>query len=91
MNGELRPYVVRQGDYLTRLAHRFGFDAEEVWNDPKNAEIKKLRSSMEVLAPGDIVYLPEPTRATLPIQKGTTNRYVATIPKVENDVPVPGR
>ena len=35
----MKPYVVKQGDYLNKLAHRLCFDAEKVWNDPANAEL----------------------------------------------------
>ena len=27
------PYVVRQGDYLAKIAHTLGFDLDEVWNE----------------------------------------------------------
>jgi hypothetical protein len=27
----MRPYVVRQGDFLSKLAHLLEFDAEAVW------------------------------------------------------------
>jgi hypothetical protein len=83
MAAPLRPYVVKQGDYLTKLAHTFGFDAEEVWNDPKNAELKQRRADMDVLAPGDVVYLPEASKEGLPLTPGTSNRYTAKVPKIE--------
>ncbi|MFT3769479.1 MAG: peptidoglycan-binding domain-containing protein [Minicystis sp.] len=82
MGAEMRPYVVRQGDYLTKLAFVHGFDVEEVWNDPKNGEIRGLRKDHNILAPGDVVYLPVKEKEGLPIQKGVTNRYVAKVPKV---------
>ncbi len=52
MSQEMRPYVVRQGDYLVKLAFVHGFDAEEVWNDPKNEEIRGRRADHNILAPG---------------------------------------
>ncbi|MFT3767398.1 MAG: peptidoglycan-binding domain-containing protein [Minicystis sp.] len=82
----MRPYVVRQGDYLLKLAFARGFDADEVWNDPKNADLKALRKDHRLLAPGDVVYVPEKEAEELPIQKGTTNRYVAKVPKVTLDL-----
>ncbi|MFT3767392.1 MAG: hypothetical protein QM820_18220 [Minicystis sp.] len=39
----MKAYVVRQGDYLKQLAHALGFDADAVWNDPKNAELSQRR------------------------------------------------
>jgi hypothetical protein len=38
----LQPYVIKQGDHLALLAYKFGFDADTVWNDPKNAQLRQL-------------------------------------------------
>ena len=38
--GSWKVHVVRQGEYLRKLAHRFGVDPDELWNHPKNAELK---------------------------------------------------
>jgi hypothetical protein len=73
----LSPYVVRQGDYLTKLAFLYGFSAEEVWNDPQNDPIRSQRGDMDVLLPGDVVFIPPPSREPLPLVRGATNTYVA--------------
>ena len=84
MSGTMTPYIVRPGDYLAKLAFVVGFDADEVWNDPKNADLKALRPDPNILAPGDILYVPEKKQEEgLPIQKGTDNDYSAPVPKVE--------
>ena len=49
MPDPMKPYVIKQGDYLTRLSHRLGFVADEVWNHGKNAELKSLRKDPETL------------------------------------------
>lgn len=82
MAAELKPYVVQQGDTLTKLSSMRSFIAGEVWEDEKNADLRKRRPDMDVLAPGDVIYLPDPQKSWLPIAKGATNRYVATVPKV---------
>ena len=56
--GELVPHVVRQGEYLSRLAHRLGFDAESVWDHPDNAELKQARAHADQLLAGDLLWLP---------------------------------
>jgi hypothetical protein len=38
----LRFYVVRQGDYLTALAHIDGFEVDQVWNDSKTRSCAML-------------------------------------------------
>jgi Putative peptidoglycan binding domain len=83
MAGEMKPYIVRQGDYLARLAFVKGFDADEVWNDPKNQDLKTLRGDPNILAPGDILYLPEGKKDDLPVQQGTDNDYSAKVPRVK--------
>mgnify|MGYP001360626599 CR=1 FL=1 len=35
----MRAYVVKQGDYLTKLAFTLGFPADAVWNGKKGFEI----------------------------------------------------
>jgi hypothetical protein len=74
--------LVRQGDYLAKLAYAHDLDPEDIWNDPANAELTTLRLDPNLLAPGDRIYIPVKPRAALPIQKGTTNRYTATVPRV---------
>ena len=80
--GSWQVHVVRQGEYLRKLAHRFGVDPDELWNHPKNAELKARRSDMDALCSGDLLYVPGQPRDGLPLTKGVVNRYVATIPKV---------
>ena len=57
MAKQLLPQVVAQGEHLEKLAFLHGFDAREVWKDPKNDAIRALRKDPLVLAPGDIVYV----------------------------------
>ena len=78
----MKPYVIKQGDYLTRIAHRLGFVANEVWNDPKNAELKALRSDPDTLKSGDIVFIPDVPKQRNPFTKETDNAYVAKVPKL---------
>lgn len=75
------PYVVRAGDYLSRLAHRMGFDAKEVWEHAANRDLRARRDNPEMLAPGDILHVPprEP-RAPLALRVGASNRYRVHVP-----------
>lgn len=75
----LQPLVIRQGDHLDGIAARLGFDAEAVWNDPKNAALRKLRQDPAVLCPGDVLYVPPTKRRFLPVVIGTTNSFTATL------------
>lgn len=78
----MKPYLIKQGDYLTRIAHRLGFEPDEVWNDAKNAELKKLRSDPDTLKSGDILFIPDVPKKKNPFKKETSNSYVAKVPKM---------
>ena len=76
----MKPYVVKQGDYVEKIAHALGVDPDEVWNDPKNADLNKQRDP-NLLHPGDILYVPDPKKKWLPLKAGTDNLYVAKVPR----------
>ncbi len=82
MTAPMKPYVIKQGDYLTRLAHRLGFVPKEVWDHPKNAELKAARSDPDTLKAGDILFIPDVPKKRNPFTKETTNAYVAKVPKL---------
>lgn len=79
--GPILPYVVRQGDYLDKLAFVHGFDADEVWNDEKNAALKAKRKDPNILHPGDVIHFARALRSEKPLQKGTSNQYAVKVPK----------
>jgi len=84
----MKPYVIKQGDYLSKLAHLLGFDAQTVWNDPKNAELKEQRSDPAMLQAGDILFVPDEPKKRLPLKHEEENSYVATVPRISVSVVV---
>ncbi|MBL8743201.1 MAG: peptidoglycan-binding protein [Myxococcales bacterium] len=85
----MRPYVIRQGDYITKLGHTLGFDALTVWNDPKNAGLRERRPDPDMLHPGDLLWIPDaPDHRRLSVKAGATNRYAAHIPKKAIDLKI---
>jgi len=77
---DIKAYVVSQGEYLTQIAWRLGFDPDQVWNDPKNADLKSQRKDMDVLCAGDVLYVPADPPPGSPCAGGTTNEYTADVP-----------
>jgi hypothetical protein len=86
----MRPYVIRQGDYLTRLAHSMGFDADAVWNHAYNRELRERRPNREILAPGDILYIPDAAPEARTLNVGSNNRFRATVGRVTIDIVLRG-
>jgi hypothetical protein len=79
----MRPIVIRQGDTLTLLAYKLGFDASTVWNDDANAALRKMRSDPDILLATDILYVPdEGEPASFSLKVGTTNTFVSDPPTV---------
>lgn len=78
----MKTYVVRSGDYLKKIAHAVGWQAEALWNDPSNAKLTAKRDPNQLL-PGDVFHIPDTVTNTLVVSAGSTNRYVAEIPKTK--------
>lgn len=79
----MQPYVIKQGDYLAKLAYEFGFDADAVWNDDQNKDLRELRQDPNILCPCDVLYIPEPSPAPAhSLTTGTTNTFVSDAPTV---------
>jgi len=83
MAGTTTPFVVRSGDHLEAIAHQFGVTANAIRNEPSNANLVKKRGDMSMLAAGDVLYIPaRERRKFLPVAVGSSNKFVATVPKV---------
>lgn len=70
-------YVVRAGDHLDQLAARFGFRADEVWRDPRNADLRARRPDPRMLAPGDVLQVPRAAPSHTTYQHRGETRFVA--------------
>lgn len=66
-----RNHEVRAGDCISSLAFENGLYPDTLWNDPANAELKALRKDMNILQPGDRVFIPDKRPK---IESGSTGR-----------------
>lgn len=78
----LTPYVVRQGDYLLKLADEFGFDADSVWQLPENKPLRDLGRDPNTLCPCDVLYYPASARPSFKLKLGTENAFTSPKPPV---------
>jgi hypothetical protein len=78
--------VIRQGDHLALLAYQFGFDADTVWNDPTNTQLRQaghLSQDPNILNPTDMLYIPDKAPPVMQsLTMGTTNAFVSDAPSV---------
>ena len=82
----MKPYVVRQGDYLAKLAYTHGFDVMDVWQHVKNEQLRTLRADPNILYPGDILYIPTQRTSPNAVAKQASQTYVAAVPTVRVSV-----
>jgi len=54
-----QPYVIRQGDYLAKLAFNEDFDPDTAWNDSSNDDLREQRADPNMLFPGDVLQVPD--------------------------------
>lgn len=52
-------YTVRQGDCINSIAAEFGYHPDALWGHADNADLRKVRTSPDVLLEGDTVVLPD--------------------------------
>jgi len=78
----MHAHTIQPGEHLDGLCARLGADPAEVWHADDNADLRAQRDDPAVLAPGDVIYLPEPAETPVALSLHTTNRYSAQLPMV---------
>jgi hypothetical protein len=80
----MRIHIVRRNEHLSQIASRFGVSAAEVWDHPRNGDLRRRRRDPNVLAPGDVLLIPKPPRRD-PVRiahKGSTHFTLPPEPTV---------
>lgn len=73
-------HTVRQGECIELLAERSGHTPETIWEHPQNDALRQRRPSLQVLAPGDTVYVPPLRCRTEPVATGSSHRVTVQRP-----------
>jgi N-acetylmuramoyl-L-alanine amidase len=72
-----RKHVVRQGEHLSSIAVRYGFeDDDALWLHADNAALRKKRKSPYVLAPGDEIAIPDIEPKQVEVGTGRVHRFI---------------
>jgi hypothetical protein len=80
----MQPYVIKQGDFLAKLAYRFGFDAATVWMGDENSDLRALRCNPNILLPGDVLYIPDPPDPEpISLKVGQSNDFLSDAPTIQ--------
>ncbi|MCW5747629.1 MAG: LysM peptidoglycan-binding domain-containing protein [Alphaproteobacteria bacterium] len=86
-------YIVKKGDYLTKIAHDHGFDDwRTIYNSPENAAFRARRPNPNLIYPGDRIVIPKVVTgvtaagATLIPPTGNANIIHFVTPKGSGDV-----
>ena len=76
-------HEVAPGECLVSLAHRYGFsDPRILYDHPANAELRRARPNLSVLAAGDRVFIPERSPRAVECSPGTSHRFRVKRPAV---------
>src|SRR5207253_10890749 len=77
-------HTVVQGEHLTRIVEQYHFfDHTIVWDHAKNAALKAKRTNLNVLYPGDTVFIPDKTPKTETRPTTATHVFKVKAPPLE--------
>jgi hypothetical protein len=68
-------YITQPGDCISSIAYAYGFFPETVWQHEKNAALRALRESPNLLIPGDAVWIPDKRIKSAEIPTGQRHRF----------------
>jgi hypothetical protein len=68
--------VVKAGDCFINLSKQKGFDWETIWNHPQNADLQERRKHLNIIKPGDQVFIPDLTIKELDRPTDKLHRFV---------------
>ncbi len=74
-------HVVQQGECIASIAARYATTPQALLDRSANERLRDARPNPHVLAPGDVVDVPEASAREVDFRSGGTVRYKARVPK----------
>lgn len=74
-------HIVRQGENIYSIARQYNCDADSLWRDGSNAQLRRIRRCKASLLPGDQICISEQP-ATFTVSTGQIHYFVVTWKKV---------
>lgn len=71
--------TLAQGDCLSSIALRHGFDPETVWQHGDNADLRERRIDPNALLPGDRLFVPEIEEKDEPVETDTLKTFKLSV------------
>jgi N-acetylmuramoyl-L-alanine amidase len=65
--------VIDEGDCFINLGRQEGFDWDTIWNHPENRALRESRKHLNILKPGDEVFIPD--RTIKVVERPTDKRH----------------
>jgi len=73
-------YTVRQGDYLSKIAHEHGFaDWRIIYDHPENEAFRELRPEPNLICPGDRLFIPDRDEKQIDCATGKQHRFTVRL------------
>lgn len=70
-------HIVSQGECLSSIAAQYGFrDYRTIYEDPLNADFRRLRPDPNVIHPGDTIVIPDKQQQTVTCPTGQKHHFV---------------
>ena len=70
-----KKHIIRSGDCIASLGFAHGFHPDTLWDDPANVPLHEERASGYVLAPGDVLTIPDLREKECQVATGRRHVY----------------
>ncbi len=78
-----REHIVRQGECAASLAATCGTTVDALWNDAANRSLRERRHSPHMLAPGDVIHLPDGERSGENVASASSHDFSTHVEHVD--------